>query len=355
MTAPTLLIYGAYGYTGKLISQEAVAQGMSPVLAGRDAAQLTPLANALDLEMRCFALDDIDEIARQLADIDVLIHCAGPFVHTAEPMLQACLSACTHYTDVSGELAMFERAFELADAAHEAGIALCPGVGFDVIPTDCLAAVALAELPDASHLAVGVDAAPVLSPGSMKTMMQGFTRDGGMARVGGEWQRGQVKPKFREFSVGGEDKFAVSMPLADLFAIATSTGVPNVDIYQVAAPAQLQKMQKLTAHAHLLQQDEVRALVEALIEFAVEGPNEERRAELPATIIAEAKNDAGAVVSAEVSLPNGYTVTRDGAIACARLLMTFEGEGGYLTPALLGGRDLLESLPGVSDINITRG
>ena len=138
MSSKQWMIYGANGYTGELIAREARTRGLSPVLAGRSEAKLASLGEELGLEVRCFSLESPDAVSGGLQGMHLVLHCAGPFSVTAEPMISACLAGGCHYLDITGELAVFEAAKARHQAAADAGIVLIPGVGFDVIPTDCL-------------------------------------------------------------------------------------------------------------------------------------------------------------------------------------------------------------------------
>ncbi|MGB2993743.1 MAG: saccharopine dehydrogenase NADP-binding domain-containing protein, partial [Paenisporosarcina sp.] len=131
------MIYGANGYTGALIARTAVAQGMKPILAGRRKEEIHTLANELGLESRVFSLNEPDQVTSGLREIDLVLHCAGPFSATSAPMIEGCLEMGSHYLDITGEISVFEHAHELKQAkrAEDAGVVLCPGVGFDVIPT----------------------------------------------------------------------------------------------------------------------------------------------------------------------------------------------------------------------------
>ena len=152
MTSPVWLIYGANGYTGELIAREAAQRGMRPVLAGRNHTAIESLANELNLDYRVFGLDDSKAIETGLKDCALVLHCAGPFSHTARPMIDACLRTHTHYLDITGEIAVFELAATYDAVARLADIMLLPGVGFDVVPTDCLAAELKSRLPSATYL-----------------------------------------------------------------------------------------------------------------------------------------------------------------------------------------------------------
>ena len=178
------MIYGANGYTGELIAREAVKRGLKPALAGRTAAKMQPLAANLDLQARVFDLRDGMATARGVEGMALVLHCAGPFSATAAQMMAACLAAHAHYLDITGEISVFEHARTLDAAARAAGIVICPGVGFDVIPTDCVAAALKAALPDATHLALGFDSRSGFSPGTAKTSVEASRRAARCARMG---------------------------------------------------------------------------------------------------------------------------------------------------------------------------
>lgn len=186
---PSWMIYGAYGYSGELIAREAVARGMTPILAGRNETKLRPLANELGLGFRVFDLADGKAALRELEDMTAVLNCAGPFSHTARPMLNACLDSQTHYFDITGEIEVFELAHDPATStrARQAGILVCPGVGFDVVPTDCLAAQLKKALPEATQLTLAFQSRSKLSPGTAKTTVEGAA-ELCKVRVGGRIQ-----------------------------------------------------------------------------------------------------------------------------------------------------------------------
>src|SRR5262245_4018191 len=149
----SFLLYGANGYTGELIAREAVRRGLAPTLAGRTHEKLAPLGEQLGLKVRAFKLEDPAALQDSVADARLVLHCAGPFSATCGPMLQACLKAKVHYLDISGEISSFEYAHARHLEAQTRGVVVCPGVGFDVVPSDCLAATLKEHLPDANALA----------------------------------------------------------------------------------------------------------------------------------------------------------------------------------------------------------
>ena len=188
MSGRDWLIYGANGYTGRLIAEEAVRRGLKPVLAGRNVEALTPLAARLGLPVRAFALDDAAALRAGLTGVGLVLHCAGPFSATAGPMLEACLDIGAHYLDITGEIDVFAHCHAQHARAQARGIVVLPGAGFDVVPTDCLAAALKRALPDATSLVLAFVGGGGPSPGTAKTGVEGLGK-GGRARIGGTVKR----------------------------------------------------------------------------------------------------------------------------------------------------------------------
>jgi short subunit dehydrogenase-like uncharacterized protein len=151
------MIYGANGYTGELIAREAKSQGMTPILAGRSAAKIIALARELKLLSTAFRLEVPSEIVAALRGVRLVLNCAGPFSKTAAALMRACLAAKAHYLDITGEIDVLEGAHRFDAEAKAAGVVLCPGVGFDVVPTDCIALMLKKALPEATELALGFE------------------------------------------------------------------------------------------------------------------------------------------------------------------------------------------------------
>jgi len=248
------MIYGANGYTGELIARQAVAQGYRPILAGRSAAKLQPLADELGLPAMAISLDASETLERSLRDIDVVIHCAGPFSVTAEPMLRACIAAGTHYQDITGEMAVYQLAHSLHAEAKAAGVVLCPGTGFDVIPTDCLAAALQQAIPTATHLTLGFDSDSGLSPGTAKTSIESLGI-GSAVRRSGELEIIGHGELTRTIDFGRGEKFAVAIPWGDIATAYYTTEIPNIEVYIPMSPRRAKKLQRMNKFRWLLRQN----------------------------------------------------------------------------------------------------
>lgn len=229
------IIYGANGYTGELIARETVRQGLKPTLAGRNKAKVEALAQELGLDYKAFGLDNVDAVAEQLQGFELVMHCAGPFSATSKPMMEACIKAGAHYLDITGEIAVFELAQSLNSQAEKADIVLCPGVGFDVIPTDCVAAALKEALPDATHLALGFDSRTGVSPGTAKTSTEGMA-EGGKIRKNGKITTVPLAHYVRTIDFGDGKKSAMSVPWGDVSTAFYTTGIPNIEVFVPAFP-----------------------------------------------------------------------------------------------------------------------
>ena len=227
------MIYGANGYTGRLISVEAKGRGLQPVLAGRRTDPIQKLAAELGFPAQIFDLSDATSSTAALADIAVVANCAGPFAATSGPMIDACLKNRSHYLDITGEIEVFLAAQRRHADAKAAGTVICPGVGFDVIPTDCIAAVLKEALPDATHLVLAFDARGAMSPGTARTMTESLRlgHRGGRIRRNGMIEEVPLEHSWRRVDFEGGSAPAIAIAWGDLATAWFSTGIPNIETY----------------------------------------------------------------------------------------------------------------------------
>lgn len=355
---PRWMLYGANGYTGELIAREAKARGLQPILAGRSRAKLEPLARELGFEFRVFALDDAQATAQALASIPslrVVLLCAGPFVDTSAAMIEACLQAKVHYLDITGEISVFEHAFAQHSRAQQHGVVLCPGVGFDVIPTDCVAAALKAALPDAIELSLGFDTAQVLSPGTLKSTLDGMGQ-GGFVRRDGQLQRVPLAAITRTIDFGRGRKLAMAVPWGDVSTAFHSTGIPNVTVYFPTDRATIMGARLVNHLGFLLRSPVWRKLVDKAVRLLHRGPDEQTRADSPSYVWGEALNAKGERRTALLQTANGYSLTVTGALAVVDHVLgsssNSAASGGTYTPSRLIGADLVTRLPNGGQIHI---
>ena len=346
------MIYGANGYTGALIAAEAKRMGLSPILAGRSKDKIASLGEKLQLETRAFSLMEAESVAAALEGVAAVLHCAGPFSATSAPMLSGCLDSGAHYADITGEISVFENAHDHHARAREAGIVVCPGVGFDVVPTDCVAATLRATLPDATHLALGFDSKGMFSPGTAKTSVEGLA-SGGRIRDCGKIVRVPLSYKTRQVDFGDGEKLAMTIPWGDVSTAFYTTSIPNIEVYIPASPRLVKRLKKMNWIRPILGLGFVQRQMKRKIESTVRGPDESQREATPTFVWGEARNRAGEVRCARVKTANGYSVTVDASIAAIRKLLEHTGDGGFVTPSRLMGREFISQLKGSSAIEVT--
>ena len=172
--ASDFMLYGCTGYVGQAVAELAVEQGLRPMLAGRDAAKVSGQAQELGLEARSFEVDSAPALDSALREVPVVLNCAGPYIYTALPIVEGCLRSGTHYLDLTGEAPVYDSIAGHDDEAKSQGVMLLPGVGFDLVPTDCLAAHLQRRLPTATHLMLAFHSqGPAgLPPGTLNTLVE---------------------------------------------------------------------------------------------------------------------------------------------------------------------------------------
>ena len=347
----TWMIYGANGYTGELIAREAAARGMQPILAGRNRVKVERLAKTLNLESRVFDLDSAASIAAHLQGIKLVLLTAGPFSATSQPMVQGCIRAGAHYLDITGEIDMFEQVRLADSAARKAGVVLCPGVGFDVIPTDCVAAALKEALPDATELRLGFDTTVSLSPGTMRTTLESAPQ-GGRVRRNGHLVQVPLAHEVRRIDFGRGERLAVAVPWGDVSTAFHTTGIPNITVYVPASRAAVLGMKLGNWTRPVMKLAFVQRALSAIVLLMVKGPDEAARARMPAYVWGEAINARGVRCTARVKTANGYSLTIPGALAVTQFLLTQQAPAGFATPSRLMGHGLLAKLPGGNPIVI---
>lgn len=345
------LLYGANGYTGELIAREAVRRGMRPILAGRSKAKITQLAAELNCRSAVYDLHDHTALASSLEQVAAVLHCAGPFSATARSMMQACLASHVHYLDITGEIAVFELAHSVHEKAQRSGIVLCPGVGFDVVPTDCVALKLKQALPDATHLALGFDSRAGLSKGTAKTMIDSIS-EGSRVRREGKIVEVPLGSQTRRVDFGNGERLAVAIPWGDVSTAYYSTGIGNIEVFTATSPKAVTRMQRANLLRPLLRRRWARSLLKFGIEHRLQPPNAAQRDSNPSFVWGEARNDAGRVVTARVVTTNGYSLTVAASLAIMAEVLGGRHPPGHATPGMLVGADFIGTLPGCSQIRL---
>lgn len=340
------LIYGANGYTGELITRYAVERGMKPILAGRNAIAIEALAKKHHLDYRVFSLDEAYRMDQSLQDVEMVLHCAGPFSITSRPMVAACLRTKTHYTDITGEIAVFEAMASLDQKAVEAGIMVMPGVGFDVVPSDCLARHLKDRLPSATHLSLAFYGQGArISHGTQATMTMNVGK-GGAIRKDGKITSVPAAWKTREIDFGEVTKTGVTIPWGDVATAYHSTGIPNIEVFTVVPPSALNMMKMSRYLGWLLATGPVQDYLQKKIPPG--GPTDEERAKGRTLLWGEALDLNGNRVESLLQCAEGYTMTALGALNITEKILAGNFTAGFQTPAKAYGPDLVLEIEGTS-------
>ena len=337
------IIYGAYGYTGELVLREALAQGRRPILAGRNPSKLEALASRYDLQHRTF---DVSNAAENLDGVGTLINCAGPFEMTAEPMMDACLKRGLHYFDITGEISVFQAAHRREIEAIESGVILCPGVGFDIVPTDCLAALLKQELPEATHLELAFDFGTLPSMGTARTAIQG-AGDGCLILEDGKLRQVGLGYRIRKIPFSHSKLWSVSLPWGDVFTSQISTGIPNAIVYGALLLPICWGMKLSNPLRQLLALSRSQKTLIAVAErFLRDGPDEKTRANTSTGFWGCVTTEDGRKCSGTITGPSVYNMTAETSVAIAMEAEHWDWDGGYYTASQLVGADFLSNREG---------
>ncbi len=342
---PSFLIYGANGYTGRLCAEHAVGQGLRPILAARSLDKVRPLAEGLGLPSRAFPLDDPARLREGLAGVVTVLHAAGPFSKTALPMARACLAAGIHYIDITGEIDVFEALANLDREARAAGIMLLPGAGFDVVPSDCLAAHLKVRMTDAVKLRLSITGIGAFSRGTARTMAEGVAH-GTRVRRGGRIVALR-EPLHGSADFGAGPRPTIGVGWGDVATAWHSTGIPDIEVFFRTSPALARAASSPDFVKRILASRPAQRVIGCMIDrFVPPGPSPDQRAAGRSVLLGEAWNEAGQRVATRLTTVEGYTLTAHTAVACANRAVSGGAVPGYQTPATAFGPDFVLGFPG---------
>ena len=343
--ADNFLIYGANGYTGELIVRFAADRGMKPLLAGRNAGGVESLAKRYGLDYRVFALEETEKLDSALRETAFVLHCAGPFSITSKPMVEACLRTGRHYLDITGEIAVFEQMAPLDKKAAEANVMIMSGVGFDVVPSDCLAKHLKNRLPSATNLTLAFSGLGGISHGTQATMTMNVGK-GGAVRRNGEIISVPAAYKTREIDFGEFKRLGVTIPWGDVSTAYYSTEIPNIEVYTIV-PADRLKLLKLSRYlGWLFATKPFQNYLQSKIPKG--GPSDDAREKGKTMLWGEAWDEKGNRVEARQQGVEGYTLTALAALKISEKILAGNFCPGFQTPAKCYGADLILEIEGSS-------
>ncbi len=346
------LLYGANGYTGVIIAKLAKSYGLQPILAGRTEANIKPLAESLQLPYEIVDLNNADQLRKVLSTVKVVLHCAGPFADTAKQMIDACIETGAHYTDINGDISVFEFLKTYDAVAKEKNIMVMPGVGFDVVPTDCLALHLKNKMPTATNLKLAfASIGGGLSHGTATTIASKIG-EGGAVRENGKIVRKPLGQKgmWIDFSGDGKKLFVMSIPWGDISTAHFTTGIPNIETYTGIAPKVYRMLKLQGAFNWLLRTRFVRNIIKKKINAKPAGPSDEQRQKSSSLVWGEAFNASGERIAAAISCYDGYTLTAHSGLIIVKKILEGNFKNGYQTPAAVYGEGLILEVPGTKTL-----
>ena len=340
-----VMIYGATGYTGRLIAAHAANSRCSPVVAGRTADRVRALAAEFGIPGRTVALDETKRFDEALEDVDVLVNAASPFAQTARPLIEACLRTRTHYLDVTGELPVFQDASRYDEPARKRGVMIMPGAGLGIVASDCLAAHVAASIPKPKYLRIGLLRPAMFSRGTFRSAL-GLSNSQVTIRRNGNLVSLPAARLQRAFDYGEGMRESVAVSWPDVFTAYFSTGIRNIETYLAADFASRAFYQFGSVMADTLRLAPVQRVLDVATRAWPEGPSAEQRQSDKCVIVAEAEDSWRRRVSARLETPDGYSFTAEATTAIARHILRGSFIPGFHTPAQVYGADFVLTLKG---------
>ena len=337
------LLYGSYGFVGQVIAKLAIQKGLHPILSGRNEIKLSAQAQMLGLEYRVFSLDDSISMDVALKDVPVVLHCAGPYLQTSKLMVDGCLRTKTHYLDLTGEIPVYQSLAMRDDEGKTKGVMILPGVGFDVVPTDCLALHLKQRLPTATQLTLAfcTDGPAGLPPGTANTMIE-MIPYGNKIRQNGRMVNAKFGLKSRKIDFGQGEKLVTQLPWGDTFMAYYSTGIPNIEDYALIPDSMRQNLLISQYLRPLFKITAIRTLFKRLMKS---GSTEEERSGTKTHVWGEVKDEHGNSAISRLHGPEaGVDWTAISALAVVEKILANQFVPGFQTPARAYGADfVLES------------
>lgn len=337
------LLYGANGFTGRKILERAVLRGHRPTIAGRSAEKIASLGAHHAVDHLAFDLTSPTILDRHVQSFDLVVNIAGPFVATADPMLESCLRCGTDYIDIGGELSVFESIFARERQVIDAGIRVIPGCGFDVVPTDSLARSLAESMPDAVSLEIAVSSDTALSPGTLKAGTGSIAR-GGYEREDGVLHTVRFGRRGPNIRFHNGERRTIEGPFADLVTAWHTTGIPTIHTYFALPPG----AGAVTAIAPLVETifsiTPLRRLINAGIDLAFTS-KDGKKVDGDASIWSRVRNRNGKEIEGWMFTPEPYRYTADVLI---QIIERFSGRlaPGVHTPAGAFGPDIALTVDG---------
>lgn len=311
------VLFGATGYTGRLVAEAMVERGMKPVLAARSSHKLEALAEELGggLETAVADVSDPPSVSALVERGDVLVTTVGPFARWGVPAAAAATTAGAHYLDSTGEPAFIREVFErYGPAAERSGSAMLTAFGYDWVPGNLAGGLALRQAADQ---AVRVDVGYFISGRAAPSGGTQASMVGALTEPGYTFRDGLVRPeraakRVRGFRVGSKQLEGVSVGSSEAFTLPRiAPGLREVNVYLGWFGPFSRPMQVLSLGASLPGASHLLKLAgERFVKGSTGGPDAKARAKAGSHIVAVAYDGAGReLAEVHVSGVDGYTFT----------------------------------------------
>jgi short subunit dehydrogenase-like uncharacterized protein len=339
-----VLLYGANGYTAQLILDYLPQYNLPIIVSGRNEVTIKAISEQYKLAYKIIDLNNINQLEEGLEDIKLVIHCAGPFIYTAKQMVEACIKTQTHYIDINGDISVFELIKTYHQQAINANVMLLPGAGFDVIPTDCIAALLKEKLPTTTHLKLAFASfGGSVSHGTAMTMIDKLGNGGAIRKdskiISKPLGQETLKVRFNE-----KELFFMSIPWGDVSTAHYSTKIPNITTFTMVKPKVATIMKFQVLFNWLLRMQWIKNIIRNKIKAKGAGPSVEQRLKAFSFVWGEA-TDGSTTIQASLTCLDGYTLTAHGCLHIASKIMTNHFKAGYQTPCTAYGKNIITELP----------
>ena len=341
-----LVVYGSYGYTGRLIVKECISRGLNLILSGRNAQRLKQQSEETGFPFEVVAITDSSALKNLLLKGKVVIHCGGPFQFTAKTMVEMCLLTQTHYTDISGEFQVFELLSHFDTQAKEENITILPGTGFDVVPSDCLALHLKQKLPTATKLQLAFTmSGGGLSRGTSKTMVQGLG-EGSVVRRNGKITNIPLGRQILEVDFGPFKRICLNIPWGDVSTAWWSTRIPNIEVYTAVNPKSI-RLARMSSYLNgLLRKHWLKNFLLKRIDQRSDGPADSKIRSSRSYLWGKVTDPSGNAQAAIIETMNGYLLTSKASVLIADKILQGQYRPGYQTPATAYGPNLVLEIEG---------
>ncbi len=334
-------IYGAYGYTGRLITEYAVKQGLKPIIGGRDATKIEDLAKQYELDYEVLNANDPAKWDAILPKVALVLNCAGPFALTVKDIVPKCIAHGVHYLDITGEIEVFEYIESLGQNALDKNTVLMPGVGFDVVPTDCLSSQLHDKLPTATHLELAFQGTSGVSRGTALSMARRY-HAGGTIRENGKMKTVPLAYEDKIIEFGEKERLCVTIPWGDVFTAYHSTQIENIKVYTGVSEKTLKSLRTYRKFKRLAKTKLAQWSFEKVIKNKIDGPSAIKRATCITHLWGKVTDTTtNQSVEAELTTPESYHLTALTAIESTIRVLKGKCKSGYQTPVTAFGKDFI--------------